>query len=874
MLRTALGERLPDYMIPSAFVVLDALPLTVSGKLDRKALPLPEIVGSQVHIAPATAQEALLCRLYAELTGAARVSANDSFFALGGHSLLAMRLIGAIRRETGLEAPLRAVFEQPTPQGLGSVLAQADQSLLPPVVAGSGQLDGGDDSQNQVVLSWGQERLWTLDQLEGGSSQYNIPLVLDLSGDLDADALVAALRALVIRHEALRTVIRADDGIPIGSVLDETELGDLLGHHDLSALPEPQAQQQVAEHIAAVAGHRFDMAHAPSLYGRLLRCNPHHHVLALVVHHAAADGSALPVLGHELAALYQAARTGEPAALEPLAYSYSDHAQWQRSWLQQSGALDRALDYWRGQLADTPECLELPLDHVRHADRARRAGYAPVEIDAGLGGRLGALAAARGMTLFSLLLAGWALLLGRLSRQDDVVIGTPSAGRTAPGSEALIGFFVNTLALRVDLSGHPDRDTLLARAHAAVSAGLEHEHAPFEQVVEALDVPRSLAHTPLFQAMFAWQSQDAAALVLPGLEVTPLEVGLEQAKFDVTLSLAPVMAPGGDGALAGVIEYDADLFDAGTVTRWTAMLVQLLEDLADVPAHSAATTPVALLGLTPAADLARIAGFNATAQSVPATLAPELFAQVAARTPDATALVCGDEHMSYAALDAASSQLARYLIAQGAGPEQVVGLCLERSVTMVVAILAVLKSGAAYLPLDPAHPTERLRAMLTDSGALLLVCEDAHAQTLAGIAPLVLPKQPATIAAIASLSAAPLTNAERTAPLHPDNLAYLIYTSGSTGTPKGCAISNRSLVAYLGWAIDAYSCDQPFNAALFSPVNFDLAITSLYLPLLSGGTLRVAHAAASVSELVTNAVTDVTLAKLCLLYTSPSPRDS
>ncbi|HQS93017.1 condensation domain-containing protein, partial [Polaromonas sp.] len=463
-------------------------------------------------------------------------------------------------------------------------MAQADQSLLPSVVVGSGKFGSTDDGHNQVVLSWGQERLWTLDQLERGSSQYNIPLVLELTGALDADALGAALHALVLRHEALRTVIHADDGIPVGSILDEADLGELLDHHDLSALPELQAQEQIAEHIAAVAGHRFDMAHAPSLYGRLLRCNPQHNILAMVVHHAAADGSALPVLSHELAALYQAAHTGVPAALEPLPYSYSDHAQWQRSWLQESGALDRALDYWRAQLADTPECLELPLDHIRHADRARRAGYVPVKISAQLGTRLGELAAAQGMTLFSLLLTGWALLLGRLSRQDDVVIGTPSAGRTAPGSETLIGFFVNTLALRVDLSGYPDRDALLARVHAAVSAGLEHEHAPFEQVVEALDVPRSLAHTPLFQAMFAWQSQDAAQLVLPELEVTAVEAALEQAKFDVTLSLSP----GADGGMTGTLEYDADLFDTDTVANWTTMLVQLLEGLAEVPAHSVA----------------------------------------------------------------------------------------------------------------------------------------------------------------------------------------------------------------------------------------------------------------------------------------------
>ncbi|MFM8801972.1 MAG: condensation domain-containing protein, partial [Tagaea sp.] len=813
-LRAGLSARLPDYMIPSAFVTLDALPLTVSGKLDRKALPLPEIAGSGAYVAPADAHEALVCRLYGALTGATRVSADDNFFALGGHSLLAMRLIGAVRRETGCELALRQVFEHPTARALAAVLARAERSAMAPVVAGSGTHAAG-----HVVLSWGQERLWTIDQLEGGS-QYNIPLALELRGALDGAALAAALRALAIRHQPLRTVIRVVDGQPVGHVLEPEALGPLLEVYEV-------APEAVDEHLAAAAGHRFDLGQAPSLYGRLLRLAAEHHVLVLVVHHGAADGSALAVLGAELAALYRGARTGGPSGLAALPYDYADYARWQRDWLGEPARLAGALAYWRGHLGGAPEHLELPLDRVRRADRGRRAGYVPVRIGAALGVRLATLATRRGMTLFGLLLAGYALLLGRLSRQDEVVIGTPAAGRTAPGCEALIGFFVNTLALRVDLSGAPDRDALLARVQEVVSAGLEHQGAPFERVVEALAVTRSLAHTPLFQAMFAWQSQDPAALALDGLAVSTREVGLAQAKFDLTLSLAPQAG----GAIAGAIEYDADLFEAATVERWAEMLTTLLDALDASPAD----TPVGLLALASAADRAALMGFNATERALDGRLVPELFAEAAARNPKATALVCGAQQLSYATLDAAANRLARHLIAHGAGPETIVALCFERSIGMVVAILAVLKTGAAYLPLDPAYPNARLRLMLADSRARLLLCDPAHAAELEGIAPVILPGNPDTARAIAALNPGPIADSERTSPLRPHNLAYLIYTSGSTGTPKGVAMGHGSLANLLEWH-RTYHPDQ--GATLFnSAVGFDVSVQELLSTLTAGQCL-------------------------------------
>ncbi|MEO5344316.1 MAG: condensation domain-containing protein, partial [Gammaproteobacteria bacterium SHHR-1] len=764
-MRSALAQQLPEYMIPAAFVPLQSWPLTSSGKLDRRALPAPELMGSATLVAPTTPHEALLCRLFTELTGVRRVSADDSFFALGGHSLLAMRLVAQVRETTGLTLPLRAVFAQPTPQGLGQVLDAAERSQLPAVLPGSGST-GVEGAETAVVLSWGQERLWTLDRLEGGSSQYNIPWAMELLGPLDQAALLAAIRALVIRHAPLRTLIRADAGAPVGRLLPADALGTLVVCHDLSGLQDTGEERDaaLAAHLSAVADHRFALASAASVYGRLLHLGPEHHLLAMVVHHAAADGSSLPVLLRELAALY----AGE--ALADLPYDYADYAQWQRTGFAQCGTLERGLDYWREQLADAPALLTLPLDHPRRADRARRAGYVELRIPPALGRALATLAAAEGVTLFSLLLTAWGLLLGRLARQEDVVIGTPVAGRLAPGSEALVGFFVNTLALRLDLSGTPDRSSLLLRVQAQVSEALEHQETPFEQVVSALDLSRSLAHTPLFQVMFAWQSQESTAWVLPGLEVHPRPLGLSQAKFDLTLSLQPAEA----GAILGGMEFDADLFEQASLSAWAQMLLRLLQGLVDSPAER----PLALIDLLGDEEHQQLAGFNLppSRQDDPRVpdlpLLPALFARAAAAHPQAIALVCGEAQLSYAELDAASNRLARFLITQGAGPERIVAICRDRSIPLVVAILGVMKSGAAYLPLDPEHPPERLRQMLADSRAMAVLCGPDQVPLLEGTVALFVTEAAETAAAIAEQPPGPISDAERTNPLRPGHLAY------------------------------------------------------------------------------------------------------
>ena len=834
-LRATLAARLPDYMVPSAFVALDRLPLTPNGKLDRRALPAPEGIDTgKPFRAPRDAGEALLCGLYAELTGAARVGIDDGFFALGGHSLLALRLIARLRREPGVELPLRALFENPAPEALARVLARAQRDATPPLLAGAGR-DG-----EHVVLSYGQVRLWTLDRIEGPSAAYNIPLALRLAGPLDAGALGQALADLVARHEPLRTVIAETDGTPVGRLLPPPGPEHLLSVDDLSGLHAAERETILAGRIAAEAAKPFDLSRDPSLRARLLRLGADDHALVLVLHHAAADGSSISVVVRELAAAYTARSQGETAGLAPPAISYADHAAWQRSWLEQSGEMERQLAHWRGRLAGAPELLSLPADRPRRADRARTAGHIPVSLIPAQVQPLAALALAQGTTLFAVLLAGYAALLGRLAQQDDVVIGSPVAGRGRPELDSLAGFFVNTLALRLDLAGNPDAAGLVGRARDAVLDALTHQEVPFERLVEDLAVGRSLGHTPLFQAMLIWQSQERAGdLALGDIRATELPIGQPQAKFDLTLSLAP--AP--DGGITGVLEYDADLFDAATAERWTGYWLRLLNGLAAQPTRPAATLPL----LDAAERDLVVAGFNATAPAAPAATLPDLFEAQVARTPDATALICGAERLSCATLDARANRLARHLAAEGIGPESLVALALPRSTEMVVALLGVLKAGAAYLPLDPNYPPQRLAFMLADGKAARLIASNATLATLqaggAALPPCLVLDDPGLQRHLATLPDHPMTGAERIGPLHPGNLAYVIYTSGSTGTPKAVGVGHGNLTRLLAAFADRIGPDQTMLA--LTTLAFDIAGLELYLPLTRGARLAMLDDAAS-----------------------------
>ena len=863
-LRSALASTLPDYMVPTAFVVLESFPLTPNGKLDARALPAPENTGAGVHRAPVTEHEQRVASLFGELTGATLVGLDDSFFALGGHSLLAMRLISQIRARTGLELALRALFEQPTVAGFAQALARAQAELQAQVANGSvsvsrPSIEAGQGVANpeadgtQRVLSYGQLRLWTLAQIEGATGHYNMPAALRLTGALQSKALALALRDVLERHEPLRTVIANVDGEPLGYVQALHPQTALMADEDLSAHNEPERTQALEQRIAHEATKPFDLSRDLMVRVRLIKLTDSEHVLTLVMHHIASDGVSIGVFCKELTQAYQARASGQAPNWLPLAVSYADHAAWQRTWLEQNGELERQSQSWQEQLAGVPERLSLPTDYPRDAKRSRAARYLPVEISAKTTAQLQRLANQHQTTLFTVLAAFYGTLLGRLANQSDVVIGSPVAGRMTPEIDRHIGFFVNTLALRVDATDHPDLNTLIERVKGRVNHALTHQDLPFERLVEDLGVTRSLTHTPLFQAMLSWQTQESFALSLSDLAVDMLPVTLDQTKFDLTLSIAPTT----DGAIRGALEYDASLFAESRVAQWITWLVRSVEQ---VELLEGSATPVDTLLLIDKAERHQVVElFNQTAVSLEpltekalsneSTTVPELFEQQVARTPEAIALVFGDEQLSYQELDQRANQLARHLISLGIGPEQIVALAMPRSIEMVVALLAVLKSGAAYLPLEPDYPSTRLAFMLNDSGArLLITMGNLIAQTLTEVAQ-TLEANHTEIAVVdlndaqlqrslSLLDHAAVTQTQRITPITSHNLAFLIYTSGSTGTPKGVGNTHENVCSLV---MQQTYCEMDSKTTVLSlaSVAFDATTFEIWASLLKGSRIAL-----------------------------------
>ena len=827
-LRAALADSLPDHMVPRAFVTIEALPLTPNGKLDRRALPMPKATAGLAYRAPRSAHEDLLCRLFADLTGAEPVGIDDSFFALGGSSLSAMRLLARLRAETGVELPLRSLFAQPTPAALAAALAAAARHEEPPILPGEG---GEGDC---LTLSSGQIRLWALDRLGGPSSAYNLGWVWQLTGPLDSAALGAALADLVARQTALRTVMVERDGVPIGRLLPAPDGAMLLTVQDATESPLPL--------LEAAFRKPFDLSAGPLLRAVLLRLAGGGHALALVLHHAGTDGTSAPVLLRDLAMAYAARVDGKAPDWPPLPVRYADHAHWQHRWLTESGTLARQLGYWRRRLEGAPALLSLPTDRPRLAERRRRAGIAALSLPPEVTRGLEALATAHGTTLFTAVLAGLAALLSRLAGQDEVVIGVAVAGRNRPELEPVVGFFANILPLRL-APGHESGTGLLREARDALLDALAHQEVPFERLVEDLAIPRQLAHEPVFQVMLTWRSDDMlAGLALPGLVAEPLEVSVSEAKTDLTFDLCRTE----QGSIAGTVEYDADLFEAATIARWLGYWRHLLAALVQQPA-----APMSGLPLLDPTAAARLVAPRAMAPP-PGTL-PELFEAAATRRPDALALICGETTLSYAALDARANRLARLLAAEGIGAEEVVALALPRSVDMVVALLAVVKAGAAWLALDPDYPPRRLGFMLADSRAARIIGTTASLAALraanADLPPVITLDDPARRARLAAMSPAPLTPPERARPLRPENLAYLIYTSGSTGTPKASANTQASVVN-LAWR-PGYAPIGPDDVVLqFAPFTFDAAVFEVWGALLNGAQLVLApHGPVALPEL-------------------------
>ncbi|HEX2203309.1 MAG TPA: amino acid adenylation domain-containing protein, partial [Longimicrobium sp.] len=712
-LKAHLRGTLPDYMVPAAFVFLDALPLTANGKLDRRALPAPEYASSDAYVAPRTEVEGALAEVWAEVLGLARVGVEESFFDLGGHSLLATRVVSRVREALGVEIPLRAMFEGPTVARLAARVeasrADAESPETSPAVVSLAPVARA----GALPLSFAQERLWFLDQLERDSAFYNIPAALRLSGALDVGALERALGEVVRRHEALRTVFPEVDGAPVQAVAPFG--GFALAVDDLSALGRAGREAEVRRRVAEDAARPFDLAHGPLFRAALLRLGADEHVLLLSMHHIVSDGWSFGVLFRELSALYEAYADGRESPLADLPVQYADFAVWQRAQLR-GEVLERQLAYWKGRLAGAPALLELPTDHPRPAVQTYRGAQEAVDLPAGLLGRLEALGWGEGATLYMVLLGAFQLLLSKYAGTDDVVVGSPMAGRTRGEVEGLIGFFVNTLVLRTDLSGDPTFRELLGRVRDTTLDAYEHQEVPFERLVAELAPERSLSHAPLFQVMFTLEDVDGTRAALPGLRTEAVEAEVTTTKFDLTLSL------GSDGGrLRGSIGYSTDLFDRATIQRMAGHLARVLEQVADDAGRRVSEVEL----LTGAERELVVHEWNRTEAAYPAgRCIHQLFEAQAARTPDAVAVVHEETSLTYAELNARANRLARHLRRHGVGPEVRVGVCLERGADLVVALMGVLKAGGAYVPLDPAYPTERLERTLADASVGALVTQE------------------------------------------------------------------------------------------------------------------------------------------------------
>ncbi len=823
-LRAGVRERLPEHMVPAAFVSIEALPLTPNGKLDRRALPAPPApeaaAEAGTYVAPRTTEEELLAGIFADVLRMERVGVETSFFDLGGHSLLATRVVSRIRDVLGVELPLRDVFEHPTVAELArgvDALRRAGQAQLPPIVPV--------DRDGPLPVSFAQERLWFLDRLAPGTATYNMPAALRLTGTLDVAALERALGEVVRRHEALRTTFAEADGTPVQIV--SPFAGFALATEDLSALPEDAREAAARQRAIDEAGRPFDLAAGPLFRAVLLRMADDAHVLLLTLHHIVGDGWSLGVLHRELAALYAAFAAGGESPLAPLPVQYADAAVWQREQLR-GAVLDRQLAWWKEQLAGAPEVLDLPTDRPR--SQTQRGGAVSAMLPADVLERLNALARGEGATLYMVLLAAFQSLLGRYSGSDDIVVGTPIAGRTRRETEGLIGLFVNTLVMRTDLGGDPAFRALVRRVRDVTLGAYERQEVPFEQLVAELQPERSLSHSPLFQVMFTLnEGGGEAATALPGLTIQAAGGGKQTSKFDLTLTCSR-----GEAGLATVLEYDAGLFDPETADRMLQHLARLVRQVAEDPERRLSEIEL----LTDGERDRVLEEWNGTERPYPLDVCIHQRVEAQARrTPDAVALVHEDARITYAALNASANHLARELRDRGMGRGAFVPVLAERGPHVAVAMLAVMKAGAAFVPLDAKWPEARLRRVLDDLRAPLLLA-GAGTDDLAAVLGV-----PVLAVEIGDGIGAGIGDADDLPDLEsetgPDDPIYAIYTSGSTGVPKGAVVPHGGIANRFHWMTETFGAESAACVLQTTRHVYDSAVWQLFWPLTVGGRTTI-----------------------------------
>ncbi|GLV55541.1 hypothetical protein KDH_23850 [Dictyobacter sp. S3.2.2.5] len=820
-LRHFLRARLPEYMLPTRIELLDALPLNTNGKVDRRALPAPvERQSIAVEAAlnnPALSQvEELLLGIWSPLLQREAIGLHDNFFELGGHSLMAIRIIARMREVFHLDIKLRLLFEAPTiaelAQHIEAMLQESnlEQNALPVLQV--------QERPAIIPLSFAQERLWFLSQLEPTSPAYTLPFALKLSGSLQVERLEQCLNALIQRHESLRTSL---------VMLDDT-LQQVITPELVISLPQVQViagtaeaqEQEVQTLIMDEALTPFDFTQPSLLRVKLLKIAADEHILLLTLHHCIADAWSIGILVNELSQLYSASLLDEEGQLPALPIQYADYALWQRQWLQ-GAVLEQQIRYWRSALQGAPELLALPLDYARPAIQKQEGRAHTLRIPAELTAQLQELSVRAGATLFMTLLSAFQVLLLRYTGQDDMVIGTPVAGRTQSETEGLIGCFINTLPLRTRLSGDPTFRELLMRVRESCLEGFRHQELPFERIVDAIQPKRSLSHHPLFQVMFILQNAPQGDLNLPGLEMESLAIGNPTTKFDLTLALTELPGEG----MSALFEYNLHLFEASTIIDLAQHFMVLLQELVHDPEKR-------VLSYELMSDEERQRLLSITRGAEVATYRTDTLlyriAQQAATTPQASAVVAGERTLTYAELEAQSNQLARLLRLHGVVNEARVGICLDRSIELSLALLGVLKAGGAYVPLDPRSPLERLAFQMRDAQIELLLTQSQWLARLDALScqSLCLDEPERHWQ---SMDSTALDEA-----ILPAQLAYIIYTSGSTGTPKGVLVTHEGMYNYLAWAVDTYPMSEGCGAPVYSAINFDLTVSSLFAPLLSG----------------------------------------
>ena len=818
-----LAEKLPAYMVPSSLVVLDAFPLTPNGKIDRGALPEPvKTRAEKSYQAPGTPVEEMVAAIFAEILGLTRVGLEDHFFELGGHSLLATRMVSRIRQRFQVEIALRRVFETPTVRGVADAVTRATREArgmsAPPLIAVP--------REHAPPLSFAQQRLWFLHRLEPGSANYNMPAAVRIRGALHPESLAHALASVATRHETLRTTFVLEDGEPVQVIAPPQPLTVNLA--DLSGLSGKEKEAQARGLAGREALRPFELERGPLLRTSLLRLAADEHVLLVNMHHIVSDGWSMGIFIREAAAFYQAYQDKKEPNLPELPIQYADFAVWQRQWLQ-GDVLSKQMAFWKKQLGHHPPHLELPTDRPRPPIQTFRGATTGLKLSTELARALRTFTYAKGVTPFMTLLTAFQVLLHRYSGQDEIIVGSPIANRNRAETEPLIGFFVNTLAVRTDFSDNLVFEDLLARARDNLLEAYAHQDLPFEKLVEEIQPERDLSRSPIFQAMFVYQNNPEEELLLPGLSFQPFQGEGDLAKFELTLTMAD-----SEEGMDGSLNYNADLFDKNTMERFSAHFLKLLEFSVSYPQKELSRSP--LLSDTEKDQL--LEAWNDTSNTLLRDAHPmDLFDGQVSRQPRAVALhwiSSSKQDWTYRQLYNRSNQLARTLTKRGVGPEVLVGISLERSPDMVVAIFGVLKAGGAYCPLDPAYPSQRLAFMIQSSGVSLLITHSSLLETLPEYSgrTLCIDRDWQTIAKEDKHPCPRSTNLQ--------NLAYIIFTSGTTGKPNGVQVSLRGLANLALTEKDTLPITTESRILQFSSLSFDASIWEILSALLNGAILCMA----------------------------------